>query len=153
MHPDFPALQHLPDHGLVRSRRSDEIPMKVTAAVIEEKGKVLIARRRPGRHMGGKWEFPGGKIEPNETPEESLARELAEELAIQVRVGEFLCSASYEGDGVSLELLVYRVQRVRGEPALIEHQDRRWVTPEELTALDLADSDRKVAERLYGQDG
>ncbi len=124
--------------------------MKVTAAVIEEKGKVLIARRKPGRHMGGKWEFPGGKIEPGETPEESLERELREELAIQVSIGEFLCSAFYEGEGVSLELLVYRVQRLKGEPALIEHQDIRWVRPNELAALDLADSDRKVAERLFG---
>ena len=124
--------------------------MKVTAAVIEEKGKVLIARRKPGRHMGGKWEFPGGKVEPGETPEESLERELQEELAIQVRIGELLCSAFYEGDGVSLELLVYRVERVRGEPALIEHQDIRWVRPEELAVFDLADSDRKVVESLYG---
>ncbi|HVP18628.1 MAG TPA: (deoxy)nucleoside triphosphate pyrophosphohydrolase [Spirochaetia bacterium] len=124
--------------------------MKVTAAVIEEEGRVLIARRKPGRHMGGKWEFPGGKIEPGETPQESLARELREELAIQARVGDFLCSALYEGDGVCLELLVYRVERVSGEPALIEHQDIRWVRPEELAVFDLADSDRRVAEVLYG---
>ena len=124
--------------------------MKVTAAVIEENGKVLIGRRKPGRHMGGKWEFPGGKIEPGETPEESLARELQEELAISVRVGKFLCNAFYEGDGVSLELLVYNVQRLEGEPALIEHQELCWVRPEELMDFDLADSDRKVVQKLYG---
>ena len=124
--------------------------MKVTAAVIEENGKVLIGRRKPGRHMGGKWELPGGKIEPGETPQESLARELLEELAIKVRVGEFLCSASYDGDGVNLELLVYRVERLEGEPALIEHQELCWVRPDELSVFDLADSDRKVVERLYG---
>jgi len=124
--------------------------MKVTAAVIEENGKVLIGRRKPGRHMGGKWELPGGKIEPGETPQESLARELLEELAIKVRVGEFLCNAFYDGDGVSLELLVYRVERLEGEPALIEHQELCWVRPEELSVFDLADSDRKVVERLYG---
>ncbi len=124
--------------------------MKVTAAVIQENGRVLIGRRKPGRHMGGKWEFPGGKIEPGETPQESLARELLEELAIKVRIGEFLCNAFYEGDGVSLELLVYSVERVEGEPALIEHQELRWVRPDELSVFDLADSDRKVVERLYG---
>jgi 8-oxo-dGTP diphosphatase len=124
--------------------------MKVTAAIIEENGKVLIGRRKPGRHMGGKWEFPGGKIEPGETPQESLARELLEELAIRVRIGEFLCKAFYEGDGVSLELLVYRVERMEGEPALIEHQEIRWVSPKQLEAFDLADSDRKVVQRLFG---
>jgi 8-oxo-dGTP diphosphatase len=124
--------------------------MKVTAAVIEENGNVLIGRRKPGRHMGGKWEFPGGKIESGETPQESLARELLEELNIRVRIGEFLCSAFYDGDGVSLELLVYRVQRLEGEPALIEHEELRWVEPGELAGFDLADSDRKVVEKLYG---
>lgn len=124
--------------------------MKVTAAILEENGKVLIGRRKPGKHMGGKWEFPGGKIEPGETPQDSLARELQEELAIRVSVGQFLCSSLYEGDGVSLELLVYRVQRLEGEPALIEHEELRWVRPEELTGFDLADSDRTVVRRLFG---
>ncbi|HTP59008.1 MAG TPA: (deoxy)nucleoside triphosphate pyrophosphohydrolase [Spirochaetia bacterium] len=124
--------------------------MKVTAAVLEENGKVLIGRRKPGKHMGGKWELPGGKIEPGETPQDSLARELQEELAIRVSVGQFLCSAFYEGDGVSLELLVYKVQRLEGEPTLIEHEELCWVRPEELTEFDLADSDRTVVRRLYG---
>jgi len=124
--------------------------MKVTAAIIEEKGKVLIARRKPGKHMAGKWEFPGGKIEPGETPEESLVRELLEELAIHVRVGKFLCRAFFEGGGVSLELLVYAVERVTGEPVLIDHEEVRWVSPDQLSLFDLADSDKTVAEKLYG---
>ncbi len=123
--------------------------MKVTAAVIEEKGRVLIARRKPGKHMAGKWEFPGGKIDPGETPEQSLARELMEELAIRARIGEFLCRTFFEGDGVSLELLVYRAERLEGEPALIVHEEISWVRPEELWGYDLADSDRKVAEEIY----
>ena len=124
--------------------------MKVTAAVIEEKGRILIARRKPGRHMAGKWEFPGGKIEPGETPEESLARELMEELAIRARIAELLCSTHFEADGVSFELLVYRAERLEGEPMLIEHQEICWARPEDLALFDLADSDRKVARRLYG---
>jgi len=123
--------------------------MKVTAAVITENGKVLLARRKPGGAMGGRWEFPGGKIEPGETPEQSLERELREELAISARIGEFLLSTSYEGDGVSLELLVYRAERIRGEPALIEHDEISWVSPRDLAGYDLADSDRKVVEELY----
>jgi 8-oxo-dGTP diphosphatase len=122
--------------------------MRVTAGIIEENGKVLIARRKPGKHMGGKWEFPGGKIEPGETPEESLARELEEELAVRARVGELLCRSFYEGDGISLELLVYRVSIVDGTPTLLEHQEIRWVLPADLLSYDLADSDRNVVECL-----
>jgi 8-oxo-dGTP diphosphatase len=119
----------------------------VTAAIIEQDGRIFIAKRRPGKHMGGKWEFPGGKIEPGETPEESLARELREELAVDAQVGEFLCRCSYDGDGVSLELLVYRA-RISGAPRLLEHQEMRWVRPEDLLSYDLADSDRRVVENL-----
>ena len=122
--------------------------MKVTAGIIRENGKVLIALRKPGTHMAGKWEFPGGKIEPGETPEESLARELMEELAVRAHVGELLCRTFYEGGGVSLELLVFRVERVEGKPAALEHTEIRWVRPEELASYDLADSDRRVVEEL-----
>jgi 8-oxo-dGTP diphosphatase len=123
--------------------------VRVTAGIIEGDGKVLIGRRKPGKHMGGKWEFPGGKIEPGETPEQSLARELDEELGVRVQVGRFLCRAFFEGDGVSLELLVYRVECVEGIPALHEHEELRWVRPEELLSYDLADSDRAVVEKLF----
>ena len=123
--------------------------MKVTAGILWRDGHVLLALRRPGKHMGGKWEFPGGKIEPGETPEESLARELEEELDVQAQVGEFLCCVHYEGDGVSLELMVYRVDHFEGAPALKEHQEIRWVSPRELRSYELADSDRTVVERLF----
>jgi 8-oxo-dGTP diphosphatase len=123
--------------------------MKVTAGIIEENGKVLIARRKPGKHMGGKWEFPGGKIEPGESPEQSLARELDEELSVRAHVGRFLCATFFEGDGVSLELLVYQVDSVEGALALREHDEIRWVRPEQLASFDLADSDRMVVEALY----
>ncbi len=122
--------------------------MRVTAAIIQENGKVLIGQRIPGKHMGGKWEFPGGKIEPGETPEMSLRRELEEELAVRARIGEFLCSSRYEGGGVSLELLVYAVRIVEGTPLLREHQELAWVHPAQLLSYDLADSDRSVVESL-----
>jgi 8-oxo-dGTP diphosphatase len=123
--------------------------VKVTAGILEENGLVLIARRGPGKHMAGKWEFPGGKIENGESPEESLARELQEELDVQARIGELLCRATYEGDGVSLELLVYRVEGFEGTPVLREHEEIRWVAPRDLRSYDLADSDRRVVEALF----
>ena len=123
--------------------------MKVTAGILSRDGRVLIALRRPGKHMGGRWEFPGGKIEPGETPEQSLSRELREELDLRTRIGELLCSVPYEGDGVSLELMVYRVDAFEGTPVLREHQEIRWVTPQELRSYELADSDRRVVEALF----
>ncbi len=123
--------------------------VRVTAALIVEGGRILLARRKPGKHMGGRWELPGGKIEPGESPEQSLARELAEELAIEARVCEFLCGAPFDRDGVRLELLVYRVERLAGEPQLLEHEEIRWVAPRDIKGYDLADSDRSAMERLF----
>jgi 8-oxo-dGTP diphosphatase len=123
---------------------------RVTAAIIEEAGRVFVARRGPGRHLSGKWEFPGGKVEPGETPERALERELAEELGIACEVGEFLCAAVYEETEPGLELLAYRVRRGQGAIELREHVEVRWVRPEDLAGMDLPQSDRLVAERLYG---
>jgi 8-oxo-dGTP diphosphatase len=123
---------------------------RVTAAIIEEGGRVFVARRGPGRHLSGKWEFPGGKVEPGETPQQALERELAEELGIACEVGEFLCAASYDGPAHALELLAFRVRRGPGAIELREHVEARWVAPEELAGLDLPESDRLVVERLYG---
>ena len=121
----------------------------VTAGILERGGRVLIARRKPGRHMAGRWEFPGGKIEAGESPEQSLARELAEELDLRVQVGPLLCRADWSGDGMSLELMVYRVESFEGTPVLREHEEIRWVLPGELRGFELADSDRKVVETLF----
>jgi 8-oxo-dGTP diphosphatase len=123
---------------------------RVTAAIIEEGGRVFVARRGPGRHLAGKWEFPGGKVEPGETPEQALARELSEELGITCKVEEFLCAAVYEGTEPGLELLAYRVRRGPGTIELREHEEARWVAPADLAAMDLPESDRLVVERLYG---
>jgi 8-oxo-dGTP diphosphatase len=142
-------MQHLSRGTLLRPGGRGDVAVKVTAGILERDGLVLIARRRPGKHMAGKWEFPGGKIESGETPEQSLARELREELDVRARIGELLCSATYEGEGISLELLVYRVEGFDGTPMLIEHEEIRWVRPGELRSYDLADSDRRVVERLF----
>jgi len=139
----------------VRAARGDEVPVsrqRVTAAILEEDGRVFVARRGPGRHLAGKWEFPGGKVEPGETPEQALRRELTEELGITCEVGEFLCAAVYEGREPPLELLVYRVRRLAGAIVLREHVDARWVSPGDLAGLDLPESDRMVVDRLYGKE-
>ncbi|OGH98198.1 MAG: NUDIX hydrolase [Candidatus Melainabacteria bacterium GWF2_32_7] len=121
---------------------------KVTAAVIEKDGKVLIAKRKTGTRLEGKWEFPGGKLECSETPEECLRRELEEELGIDTVVGEFICSSEYEYPHISIELLVYRVKYISGEFKLTDHDEIKWVYPHELANYNLASADIPVVNKL-----
>lgn len=126
---------------------------KVTAAVIERDGRILIARRRRGSHLEGKWEFPGGKIEPGESPEECLRRELKEEFGVEAEVGEFICASPHDYGNVAIELLAYRVRRVEGDFHLNSHAEICWVRREELSAYDFADADRPIVARLLGKEG
>ena len=131
--------------------REGETPVKpllVTAAVIEKDGRILIAKRKKGWRFAGKWEFPGGKIEPNETPEECLRRELREELGIETEIGEFFCVSTYAYPHVTVQLLVYRAFHVSGEYELRDHQEIRWVLPEHLLQYDFPEADNLVIEKL-----
>jgi 8-oxo-dGTP diphosphatase len=123
-------------------------PLMVTAAVIERDGRVLIAKRKNGWRFAGKWEFPGGKIEPNETPEECLRRELHEELGIETEIGNFFCSSTYAYPHATVQLLVYRAFHVSGEYTLYDHQEIRWVLPEDLLQYDFPEADNLVIEKL-----
>jgi len=125
--------------------------LSVKVIIYDERGQVLLLQRsQASKNNAGKWEFPGGKIEAGETPEESLARELAEELDMRVSVGSFLCRATFTEGPVDLELLAYRVTRLGGGPVLREHDAAAWVEPGALLEYDLADSDRRVVEKLFG---
>ena len=126
-------------------------PLRVTAAVIENDGKVLIAKRKKGWRFAGKWEFPGGKIEPNETPEECLRRELREELDIETKIGDFFCSSTYAYPHATVQLLVYRAFHVSGEYTLHDHQEIRWVLPEDLLQYDFPEADDLVIEKLVNE--
>lgn len=100
---------------------------QVTVAVIIEDGLLFLARRAPGEKLAGYWELPGGKVEPGETPEECLKRELMEELRMECRVGEFLGSVVREYEHGEFELLAYRVERL-SEWELYVHDAVDWVT-------------------------
>ena len=123
-------------------------PVLVTGAVIEHDGRVLVAQRNPGDPLSGKWEFPGGKIEPGETPERCLVREIREELGIEVRVEQFLCLSRFGYDHVTVELLAYRCAWVSGEVRANAHQAILWATAAEIAGLDLAEADLPIARRL-----
>ncbi len=122
--------------------------IQVTAAVIEKNGRILIARRKKGEGHGGSWEFPGGKLEPSETPENGLKRELSEELGIEVSIGDFIGSFPYRSSRISLELLVFRAVVLGGKIHLKEHEEVRWVLPEEMKEASFSEPDRPAVRCL-----
>ena len=123
---------------------------QVTAALIEKSGKILLARRKAGKHMGEKWEFPGGKIDPGESPQQALSRELAEEFSIEVQIGEYLGSTEFRQGEIELEIRLYRAKHLAGTFTLHEHEEIRWVAPKEVESYDLVDSDRKLFRDYTG---
>jgi 8-oxo-dGTP diphosphatase len=125
-------------------------PIVVTAAIIEKDGRILIAKRKSGWRHAGKWEFPGGKIEPNETPEECLRRELFEELNIDAEVAELYCDITHAYGYATIQLLVYRARHVSGEYTLADHDEMRWVLPAELQQYEFPEADTPVVAKLAG---
>lgn len=121
---------------------------RVTAAVIERHGQYLIARRAPGQSHAGRWEFPGGKIEPGESAEECLERELAEEFGVQVRAGKFLIASTHTYPGGAIELLAYETTVISGEFDLRVHDRIAWVHPSEILRYDLLPADVPIAQLL-----
>lgn len=120
----------------------------VTAGIIERDGRVLIARRGPGDPLAGKWEFPGGKVEPGETPEQCLVRELREELGIETQVGERVAVSVHDYGRGAIELHAYRVWILAGEPEPREHEALAWAPIAELDRYDFAAADLPIVRRL-----
>ena len=120
----------------------------VTAAIIIKDGKVFIARRAPGENYAGGWEFPGGKVEPLETPEECLRRELCEELGIEAKVSDFITDSIYEYPRGTIRLLAYRAEIMGGDIRLKVHDAYRWVEVQDLLKYELLPADIAIAEKL-----
>ena len=113
----------------------EKVIKEVMGGVFFENGRILVMRRAPFMSCPGSWEFPGGKLEAGETPEQCLARELREELHIEAKIGEYLAENSHDYDFGVVHLSVYRVLSWKGEIALTVHDDMRWVPVQELAAL------------------
>jgi len=116
--------------------------VQVVAAIIERDGRILICRRTPQQSHALKWEFPGGKVEPGETPEQALERELEEELAIGGAGGAEITRYAYTYPGKSPILLIFfRVTEFSGEPANRIFHEMRWVPSSRLVEFDFVEGD------------
>jgi len=122
--------------------------IKVVGAAIISGGNLLCAQRNKPAELQGKWEFPGGKIEELETPEQALAREITEELGCHIRVGDLLAKSQYNYESQQVELAVYICELVEGEPQPTEHKELRWQPISALKALDWAPADREAVNIL-----
>ena len=120
----------------------------VVAALIVRDGRLLIARRPEGKHMAGRWEFPGGKLEKGESPEEAIEREIREELAAEIRAGRVYQAIAYSYSEKDVLLLFYAASVVSGEPRPVEEAEIRWITLEELDEYTFAPVDAMLVERL-----
>ena len=123
-------------------------PRRSVCGIAVQKGLFLVAQRNEGGSQGGKWEFPGGKLEEGETPQLALHREFLEELGVPVQVGKKLYETQFQ-NGANNYLLEAWTVELAGQPArLSEHQDLRWLEIPAILELDLSMSDRDVAEFL-----
>lgn len=121
---------------------------EVTAAIIKRENRVLIAERAPGENLSGQWEFPGGKIEPGETPQECLKREIREELEVDIDVLDFFGESIYEYHSGSIKLIAFWCKWISGDFRLNVHSRIEWVTRQQLDLYDFAPADLPLVERL-----
>jgi mutator protein MutT len=122
-------------------------PLVVAAAVVERNGRFLLTRRQKGVHLEGLWEFPGGKCDSGESLHACLGRELQEELAVAVEVGDEICTIIHEYPHRAVELHFLRC-RLLGDPIPQLGQEMRWVPRAELIALQFPPADRELIAKL-----
>jgi len=121
---------------------------QVTAAIILKENQVLIAQRAPGENLAGKWEFPGGKVEPGETPRDCLKREILEELDVEIEVLDFFAESICTYASGKIKLLAYWCRWISGDFTLKVHSQIAWANHTELDSFDFAPADIPLAEKL-----
>jgi len=120
----------------------------VAAALYGRDGRILIAQRPPGKHMAGRWEFPGGKVDAGESEAAALARELREELGIEVTSSRPFMRLAHSYSDRDVELSMWIVEGFRGEPRSLDGQALKWVEPARLADEDILQADRPFVEAL-----
>jgi 8-oxo-dGTP diphosphatase len=120
----------------------------VAAALYGRDGRILIAQRPPGKHMAGRWEFPGGKVDPGESEAMALTRELREELGIEVIGCRPFMRLAHSYNDRTVELSMWIVDTYRGEPQSLDGQGLKWVEPARLDQEDILEADKPFVEAL-----
>lgn len=121
--------------------------IEVVAGVIRDGEKIFATQRGYGDCKDG-WEFPGGKMEPSETPQQALARELREELAVEVDVDEFICTVDYDYPKFHLTMHCFYCTVISGELKLLEHEAARWLSASQLRDVDWLPADIEVVKAI-----
>ncbi|MDD6650769.1 MAG: (deoxy)nucleoside triphosphate pyrophosphohydrolase [Eggerthellales bacterium] len=124
--------------------------IEVVAAIIEHEGKVLATQRGYGEFEGG-WEFPGGKVEAGETPEEAIVREIQEELSATIEVDRFVTTVDYDYDTFHLTMHCYLAHVAQGHLQLLEHSAAKWVSAETIDEPAWLPADIAVVEAIKSQ--
>ena len=121
--------------------------VNVVAAVIIDGGRIFATQRGYGKYKDF-WEFPGGKIEENETPEDALRREIREELDTEIAVGELICSVEYDYPEFHLSMKCFRASVIEGGLLLKEHEAARWLVKDDLYSVEWLPADLSVIDLL-----
>ena len=130
---------------------NDKRIVEVVGAIIKDGDRYLVGQRAANKAQGGLWEFMGGKIEPGETPEQALARECREELALEIEDEHIIDSVVHEYPEKTIRLTLISCSPKSGSiPKALEHQQIRWVTRVEMDVLDFAPADRELIGRMIG---
>ena len=130
-------------------KETPQQPIIVVAAVIRDgAGKILLTRRPEGSHMGGLWEFPGGKVEAGEAPITALERELEEELAVSAKIGSPLTFSVHEEPGMRIVLLFFAATLGDARPTALEDQQIAWVSPGDLPSYPTPPADAELVRIL-----
>jgi len=122
--------------------------IKVVAAVIEDGGKFLICERGPGGNCPFLWEFPGGKIEPGESPSEAIIREIREELDLEIKPSEVLCEYPFAYPDREIYFYFIRAKIVSGEMKLNFHEDAKWIKPHDKAIFEFCPADIEAVNKL-----
>ena len=122
--------------------------VQVVAALIWREDRFLICQRSADKARGLLWEFVGGKVEEGETPEEALVRECREELGISLAVDDVFMELEHTYPDITIQLTLYNARILSGEPQKLEHNDIRWITPEEIDDYAFCPADEDILKNL-----